>query len=187
MNKKILFLAGLLSISLTGCDRNTDKVSSEVAENNSAAAQQVAASKPAGVGDKRPAFTMADIEGKQRTITEWDSKVLVINFWATWCPPCRKETPAFVELQDQYGEQGLQFVGVAIDEMDNVIDFTDTYGVNYPMLLGNLDAINVSKAYGNRFGSLPYTVIVDRKGVIRQVVRGELEKHVAEKQIKALL
>jgi len=187
VNTKTLFLAGLLSLSLAGCDRNTDKVSSEVAESSSTATQQAVANKPAGVGDQRPAFTMTDIDGQQRTITEWDNKVLVINFWATWCPPCRKETPAFVELQYQYGDQGLQFIGVAIDEMDNVINFTDTYGVNYPMLIGNLDAIDVSKAYGNRFGSLPYTVIVDRKGVIRYVVRGELEKHVAEKQIKALL
>ncbi|KPJ87757.1 MAG: hypothetical protein AMJ53_17640, partial [Gammaproteobacteria bacterium SG8_11] len=111
----------------------------------------------------------------------------VLNFWATWCPPCRKETPMFVELQEQWGAQGLQFVGVAIDEINKVKEFMDTYGVNYPMLIGVDDAIEISKAYGNRFGALPYTVIIDRNGDIAHVQRGELERDMAVKTIQALL
>lgn len=187
MNTKTVFLAALLAVSLAGCDRNTDTVSPEQSDTSSTPAQQASTDKPAAVGDQRPGFVMTDIDGQQRNINEWDNKVLVINFWATWCPPCRKETPAFVELQSQYGDQGLQFIGVAIDEKDNVIDFADTYGVNYPMLIGNLDAINISKAYGNRFGSLPYTVIVDRTGKINYITRGELLKSTAENKIKDLL
>ena len=93
----------------------------------------------------------------------------------------------FVELQEQYGAQGLQFVGIAIDNKDKVVDFMDTFGVNYPMLIGSDDAIQVAKDFGNRFGALPYTVIIDRSGVINRVQRGEMSREVAEKTIKALL
>jgi len=184
VNTKIL-LAGLLAISLTACDKNSDTASNEDAGNKTAVQEKSNA--PASIGSQRPEFSMPDIDGVTRKLSEWNGKVLVINFWATWCPPCRKETPAFVALQDQYGAQGLQFIGVAIDEKDNVEDFADTYGVNYPMLLGDLDAINTSKAYGNRFGTLPYTVIVDRQGKINFIQRGELLKTTAEEKIKALL
>jgi len=185
VNIKLLALASLLAISLTGCDRNSSTSSNETVETKPAAKKETSA--PATVGSYRPEFSLPDIEGASRKLSEWDGKVLVVNFWATWCPPCRKETPAFVELQDKYGDKGLQFIGVAIDEKDNVEDFADTYGVNYPMLLGDLEAINTSKAYGNRFGTLPYTVIVDRQGKISFIQRGELLKTTAEEKIKALL
>jgi len=139
------------------------------------------------IGKLRPEFSLPDLEGKMRNIKEWDNKVLVINFWATWCPPCRKEMPAFIELQEQYGEQGLQFIGVAIDTPDAVTDFSDTYGINYPMMVGELEAIEIGKKYGNRFGALPYTVITDRSGKIVFVQRGELLKETAENTIKPLL
>jgi len=184
MNKTLL-LAGLLAISLTGCDKNSDSANSETGDNQPDAT--IAAPAIASIGSHRPEFSLPDMDGVTRKLSEWDGKVLVINFWATWCPPCRKETPAFVELQGKYGAQGLQFIGVAIDEKDNVVDFADTYGVNYPMLLGDLDAINTSKQYGNRFGTLPYTVIVDRSGKINFIQRGELLKTTAEEKIKALL
>jgi peroxiredoxin len=134
-----------------------------------------------------PEFTLPDLDGVQHNIREWKGDVIVLNFWATWCPPCRKETPMFVEMQEQLGPQGLQFVGVAIDEINKVKEFMDTYGVNYPMLIGVDDAIEIAKTYGNRFGALPYTVIIDRNGNIAHVQRGELERDVAVKTIKALL
>ena len=184
MNKKLL-LTGLLALSLTACDKNIGSTSVEDTSDN--ANIQKTSSAIAQIGSQRPDFSLPDQEGVTHTLSEWDGKVLVVNFWATWCPPCRKETPAFVELQDKYGAKGLQFIGVAIDEKENVEDFADTYGVNYPMLLGNLEAINTSKAYGNRFGTLPYTVIVDRQGKINFIQRGELLKTTAEEKIKALL
>lgn len=139
------------------------------------------------VNKKIPDFSLPDLEGVKHDIHEWDGKVIVLNFWATWCPPCRKETPMFVQMQDDLGTKGLQFVGVAIDDSGKVKDFMDTYGVTYPMLIGVDDAIEVAKAYGNRFGALPYTVIIDRKGNIAYIQRGELEHEVAEKTIKSLL
>lgn len=139
------------------------------------------------VNKKIPDFTLPDMNGVKHSIHEWDGKVIVLNFWATWCPPCRKETPMFVAMQEELGTKGLQFVGVAIDDHDKVKDFMDTYGVTYPMLIGVDDAIAAAKAYGNRFGALPYTVIIDRNSRIAFIQRGALEREVAEKTIHKLL
>jgi peroxiredoxin len=139
------------------------------------------------VSKKAPAFSLPDLDGKMHHSSEWQGKVTVLNFWATWCPPCRSETPTFVELQDEYAASGVQFVGVAIDNKDKVQDFMDTYGVNYPMLIGEDPAIAIAKEYGNRFGALPYTVIIDRQGIIQQVQRGELTRDMAEQTFSQLL
>ncbi len=134
-----------------------------------------------------PDFSLPDIDGNIRHSKEWAGRVQVINFWATWCPPCRSETPMFVDMQEKYGAAGLQFVGIAIDDHDKVQDFMDTYGITYPMLIGDDNAIDVAKRYGNRFGALPYTVIIDRKGLIQHIQRGELKQESAEKIFRKLL
>jgi peroxiredoxin len=139
------------------------------------------------VDQPAPAFSLTDINGAVRNSHEWDGKVVILNFWATWCPPCRKETPMFVEVQEQYGATGLQFVGVAIDDADKVKDFMDTFGVNYPMLIGENDAISVAKQYGDRFGALPYTVVIDRQGRINTVQRGEMTRENVQQAIEHLL
>ena len=134
-----------------------------------------------------PEFNLPDIEGNVHNSHEWDGKVVVLNFWATWCPPCIRETPAFVELQEQYGAAGVQFIGIAIDKKEAVQEFMDTYGVNYPMLIGETNAIKIAKSYGNRFGALPYTVIINRQGEIHLIQNGEMAHEKAEKNIKQLL
>jgi peroxiredoxin len=138
------------------------------------------------VGKRITDFSLPDLNGVKHDIHEWDGRVIVLNFWATWCPPCRKETPMFVELQDKLRKKGLQFVGVAIDDHDKVKEFKDTFSINYPVLVGVDNAIEVAKVYGNRFGALPYTVIIDRKGKIVFVQRGKLERDVLEKNLKTL-
>lgn len=135
------------------------------------------------VSQYRPGFSLPDLSGKMRNMNEWNGKVTVVNFWATWCPPCRKEMPAFLELQEKYGTRGLQFVGIALDEKGKVQDFVDTMGVDYPILLGGDDAIKASEDYGNRLGALPYTVVVDREGYIVQTYRGEVSQDSLERVI----
>jgi len=134
-----------------------------------------------------PDFAFEDLEGRLRERGEWEGRVMVLNFWATWCPPCHAETPAFVELQEEYGAQGVQFVGLAVDEKDLVMDFADTYGVNYPMLLGDLNAIELSKQLGNRLGGLPYTVVVTRDGEVAHRQPGEMKKDELESILQGLL
>lgn len=139
------------------------------------------------VSKHRPDFSLPDLAGKTRAMSEWDGKVTVVNFWATWCPPCKRELPAFIELQRLYGEQGVQFIGIAIDNKEQVIAYSDNVGITYPTLLGEVDAVAVSRLFGNRLDALPYTVIINRKGNIALVQRGELTREVAEQTIKSLL
>lgn len=141
----------------------------------------------AAVPDKRPEFKLPDLDGTMRHVGEWDGKVLLINFWATWCPPCVREVPAFMELQEEYGPQGFQVVGVAIDDVEAVREFAESVNANYPMLVGEEAAARISEEYGNSLGALPYSVMVDRDGTIRFVQRGELYKDVAEAELKPLL
>ncbi|UCD67227.1 MAG: TlpA family protein disulfide reductase [Betaproteobacteria bacterium] len=108
--------------------------------------------------------TLPDLEGVPQTISRWKGHVLVVNFWATWCPPCLEEIPVFVRLQRQMGGQGLQFLGIAIDERDRVVNFARRNGINYPIMIGQLDAIELSKTAGNQRGGLPYTLVLDRSG-----------------------
>ena len=128
-----------------------------------------------------------DLAAIRQPLAQWRGKVLVVNFWATWCPPCRTEIPEFIKLQTQYGAQGLQFVGIAIDETAKVHAFADEVGINYPVLVGDLEAVALSQATGNRLGGLPYTVVVDRSGKIVATELGGLTGAKLEALIKPLL
>lgn len=136
---------------------------------------------------KRPEFQLPDLDGNLRNISEWDSKVILLNFWATWCPPCRKEIPAFIELQDQYGSSGFQVIGVAIDQMELVQGYSESMGVNYPILVGEDQGAEISAQYGNRLGMLPYSVIIGRDSMIMFIKKGEVTRDEVEELITPLL
>jgi peroxiredoxin len=119
---------------------------------------------------------LPDASGREQPMSQWKGKVLVVNFWATWCVPCREEMPEFVKAQQEFGSRGLQFVGVAIDEPAKVERFAAELGLNYPALIGGYGAIELSKTLGNRLGALPFTVIVDRTGRIAHTQLGPLKE-----------
>lgn len=133
-----------------------------------------------------PEFSMLDLKGTSRNIKDWNGKVVMLNFWATWCPPCLEEIPEFIELQEAYGEQGLQIVGVAVDDEQAVRAFADGMDFNYPILPGDTDAIELSRRYGNQQGVLPYTVFINRQGEISHVIQGALSRARAEKILSEL-
>jgi len=134
----------------------------------------------------RPEFAIADTNGQLRNIKDWDGKVILLNFWATWCPPCLNEIPGFIELQEQYGEQGFQVIGIAVDNEEAVRKYMNEVKINYPVMVAEFEAIELSSRYGNRIGALPYSVIINREGEISDKITGELSKIKAEKMLERL-
>jgi peroxiredoxin len=118
------------------------------------------------VGQPRPAFSMPDTEGTLRSVSEWDGKLLFINFWATW------------------GERGLQFLGVALDRADNVRSFMAEQQMNYPSLHSEREALELARVYGNTVGGLPYTVLVGRDGKVLKLHQGILHEDEARALIE---
>jgi thiol-disulfide isomerase/thioredoxin len=130
---------------------------------------------------------VVDVQGAPRSLEQWRGRVLVVNYWATWCAPCREEIPVFVRMQERYGERGLQFVGIAIDQPDKVAEFAREFRVNYPLVLGGVDSIELLRQVGNRAGVLPYTLVIDRKGNLVSRERGGLKEAKLESLIQPLL
>ena len=125
---------------------------------------------------QRPDFTLPDMTGERRSIEEWDDQIVVLNFWATWCAPCREEIPLFTDLQAEYADAGVRFLGVAIDDREPIRGFTEQVEMGYPTLYGMEDALDVAAAYGNDRGTLPYTVIIDTDGRIHERFSGQLHE-----------
>lgn len=128
-----------------------------------------------------------DLNEKVQPLAQWQGKVVVLNFWATWCPPCRAEIPEFIRFQKQYEKQGVQFVGIAIDQKSKVASYAKEMGMNYPILLGDLAGIELAKRIGNSEGGLPYSVIIDRNGKIVATQLGTLNYEKLENIVKPLL
>lgn len=137
-----------------------------------------------GWGDA-PDFTLPALEDKDFTLSSLKGKVILLNFWATWCPPCRKEIPDFVELYEKYREKGLEIVGVSLDrEKEKVVKpFAEKMGINYTLVFGNQE---VEKKYGGITG-IPTTFLINRKGNIAKKYIGYRAKETWEREIKRLL
>ncbi len=138
-----------------------------------------------GQGAKAPSLTLTSIEGRTVRLSDYRGKVVLINFWATWCPPCRAEIPDLVKLQREYGKDGLQIIGVTYppEQLERVRSLTRELKVNYPIALGTRE----TKAGFSPDESLPLTVIIDREGTIRGTIAGILLPEEFNVQIKPLL
>jgi cytochrome c biogenesis protein CcmG/thiol:disulfide interchange protein DsbE len=140
----------------------------------------------ASAADKAPDYALkAASDGKVQKLADLKGKVVLLDFWATWCPPCREEIPDFVSLQKQYGKQGLQVVGISVDKggTEGVVKFMDENKINYPILMSEGAT---EKAYGG-IRAIPTTFLIDRKGNIVKKYIGGTSKETFEKDLKALL
>ncbi len=146
----------------------------------------VAAKEPTGAGTVAPDFTLKSIDGKTVKLSDLKGKAVVVNFWATWCQPCKIEMPWFVELQKKYGPEGLQILGISADEdasNEDLSKFTQDLGVNYPILLSEE---KVEREYGG-IQFLPVTVYIDRDGKIVDKAFGLKGRNEIEEDIKKSL
>lgn len=131
-----------------------------------------------------PEFALPLVDGGKLRLSSYRGKVVLLDFWATWCVPCREETPHFVELQQKYGDRGLQIIGVSLDDSpDPVRTFVQQFHVNYPVVMGTAD---VGSSYGGVLG-LPIAFLIDREGRIRAKHMGATDASVFEKDISSLL
>jgi thiol-disulfide isomerase/thioredoxin len=110
------------------------------------------------------ASRFADLSGQPRRLVDWRGKALLVNFWATWCAPCREEIPLLDAAQQQYASRGLQVVGIAIDNAANVRQYATSIKIDYPLLLADSAAVGLMRSLGNASGGLPFTVLLDRSG-----------------------
>ena len=113
-------------------------------------------------------------------------KILVVNFWATWCAPCREEIPVFIKFQELYRGRGVQFVGIAIDHKDRVAPYAEDIGINYPVLVGGIETMDFARQLGNRLGVLPYTLVIDRSGKVATAVVGVLKAERLDPLLRSL-
>lgn len=148
------------------------------------AAQAVLAAAPASVARQPvltlPEFSLKNRAGELQSIRSWPDRSLVINFWATWCAPCRREIPLLLELQKQYAADGVQIIGIAVDFREDVLKYADTMKIDYPLLIGEQDGLEAVDAFGIEAVGFPYTVFTDAKGDIITTHIGELHKEQAE-------
>lgn len=139
------------------------------------------------VGSYRPDFRLGSNTGAFVTPSDFEGKTLLINFWATWCAPCRKEMPMLMALQADYGAAGLQVIGIALDDVQSVRDFVAQLEITYPILVGAADVMETSNAYGNVAGVLPFSVLVDKDGIIRWQYAGEIQHEAVANLLDELL
>ncbi len=138
---------------------------------------------PSGLLD----VAFSDLSGMPHDLKEWKGKILVVNFWATWCAPCRQETPEFSRLQDEYGERGLQFVGIAIDEVEAVDSFRQSIPINYPVLIGDTGGADYAFRLGNYLNVLPFSAVFDRNGILTATHPGAFSRQQVLAAIQRLL
>lgn len=147
----VLAVVALLAGVYTGKSRTT---TSQAAKIDQAAVEHLFASR------------WRDAEDNEVSFSKWRGKVLVVNFWATWCPPCREEMPGFSRLQEKYAAKGVQFAGIALDSAANVVAFSQKEKVGYPLLIGEADAASFARELGNARLGLPYTLILATSGEV---------------------
>lgn len=141
---------------------------------------EVSSMPPAKIPDRLPDFSLKNREGNATSITTWAGKSLVINFWATWCAPCRREIPLLQDVSRKWSARDVAVVGIAVDHRDQVVAYADELKIGYPLLIGEQDALDVAAAFGVESPVFPFTVFTDRRGEVVALYVGELHQAEAD-------
>ena len=135
---------------------------------------------PPKIPEMLPQFSLQDRAGKNTSITAFAGKSLIINFWATWCAPCRSEIPLLETLHAEWAGRDVSVVGIAVDHRDQVLEFADRFKIGYPLLIGEQDALDAATALGVETPVFPFTVFTDRRGEVVALFVGQLHRPQAE-------
>jgi thiol-disulfide isomerase/thioredoxin len=141
------------------------------------------AASAAAIPETRPEFTLSSLDGHRHAISEWDGKTLLVNFWATWCAPCRHEIPLLGSIRREYASKNVEIVGIAVDVAQDVRTFLQHTPIDYPVLTGEQDALDAAQAFGVNEMAFPFTAFIDAHGHVLTVHLGELH----EAQARAIL
>jgi thiol-disulfide isomerase/thioredoxin len=149
---------------------------------DSAVGTAVAPSGPAvlKIPEHLPEFSLGNRTGKPTSIATWHGKSLIINFWATWCAPCRHEIPLLQSIRREWRDRNVEVVGIAVDYRDKVVAYADELKIAYPLLIGEDDALDVARAFGVDSPAFPFTVFTDQRGEVVALYVGELHKTQAD-------
>lgn len=128
-------------------------------------------------------LVLTDLKGQRQSLGQWRGKILIVNYWATWCHPCREEMPGFSRLQDKYRDKGVQFVGISIDTAAKIVEFQENTPVIYPLLIGDMDVMENSAKLGNIRQALPFTAVFDKRGKLFSTKLGRVAEAELERQL----
>ena len=138
------------------------------------------------LGQRRPDFTLSDINGMPVSASDFEDKVWLVNFWATWCTPCVEEMPMLSRLQQEVAGQDVTIVGIALDDADRARKFAADMAISYPILVGQADVVITGRQYGNNTGMLPFSVLIDSNGIIQWTHLGPLTQVELKEKIQSL-
>ncbi len=148
---------------------------------------QPAQVEPTATNVELHSIPLTGLDGKQSRLSDWQTDILIVNFWAPWCAPCRREIPSLIEIQQNYADRGVRILGIAFDGEEQVRRFADEYQIDYPLFLSGSGSAMYNAAFDNPSGSLPYTAILDRDQRILYQHNGELTLQQLQQQLEALL
>ena len=178
MNRNLLLLAAIGLVSMLG-----GALLFNLLQSDSSEIEPVSADTPIEL----QAIPLFDLSGQQTTIGDWEGNILIVNFWAPWCAPCRREVPSLIKIHQELAQQGVRVLGIALDSEPQVSRFAADYQINYPLFLGGNRTAMYNAAFGNPSGSLPFTALLDRDQRIVFQHNGELSSERLREQLEALL
>ena len=174
MTAKLWLMAGLAMLAgvLASLYFNTGKIETKQEQNAAISLDQI---------------NLLDLDGNKQSLSQWQGKVLLVNFWATWCPPCREEIPVFLSLRKKFSSDGFEVVGISIDDANKVKQYRRSMQIDYPLLDGEQSGMPLMVSLGNPTGGLPFSVLYDRSGDVVQIKTGAYGHQELQDLIEKLL